>query len=154
MAWLYRPWEQLTAYSLALNRPWKQLPTSKTCETLPCCEFRQTNNFSRVEITNLIVNTEILQHQKKWMRNKPLRKWVSWQMCVRTEHTIKSNMGIIILIVAIVSHMLTLFHCELNPKMRMIIVVVGNSKSCVDTERQVKPQMKQESCKLIITSPA
>lgn len=63
MARLGRHWAQLTTYSQALSRPWEQLPTPKTWETLPCCKFQKqticlngnhkwTTGITRIEISH------------------------------------------------------------------------------------------------------
>lgn len=67
-------------------------------------------------------------------------------MCVRTEHKMKSTIGIIVLVVgSSKSHVDTVpvwieIHDEND------YPVVGNGKSCVKTKHEVKPKVKQESC--------
>lgn len=73
-------------------------------------------------------------------------------MCEDTEHKIKSTMGGIVLVLAMISHMLTLFQDELNRIMRMIIIVIDKSNSCIDTEHEMKLEIKQECWLLIIES--
>lgn len=64
----------------------------------------------------------------------------------RTEHKMKSPTGIIALVVGDSKLHADTDQCGLNPMHDLMFnVVVENSKSCVDTEHEVKSKVKQES---------
>lgn len=61
--------------------------------------------------------------------------------CVNTDH--KMRMGILVVSV-IACRVLTLFQCERNPMSRLVIMVVGISKPCVETKHEMNSEMKLE----------
>lgn len=72
-------------------------------------------------------------------------------MCERTEHKIKSTIGIIVMVVGDVtsqqkSHVETIpVWIQSYDENGYLGTCIGNINSCVDTEHQVKPELKQES---------
>lgn len=53
------------------------------------------------------------------------------------DHKMQSMIGIIVLVVSDCKSQV--FQCKLNPIMKMVIIVVENSKSFVHTKHEVKP---------------